>query len=279
MFEQLDLDLQRGCFYALLGKSGSGKSTLMRILAHRESVLQGHGLVLGVDFGHDFGAVREEIAFVTDERDLPPELKVGEALALSAGRHPGWNELEAQRLLKEFNFDLLESVGTLTRAELVELALLLELPHAPTLILLDEVVSALTEDERKFVLAELTARVRNGATVVLATNEHAEVADVATAFVLLGDHHVQLNAPTMAIAHEYRKLVRRDGEEHVVFQLNCCVEVGISALGEPLYVISVEDARRQGLPAELFVDAPISPAEMLEYLACRREPPPVPVWR
>jgi len=47
--DHVDLDIQEGDFFALMGPSGSGKSTLLNLLAGIDRVTEGEVLVLGTD--------------------------------------------------------------------------------------------------------------------------------------------------------------------------------------------------------------------------------------
>jgi len=261
VFEGLDLDLQSGNFYALLGKSGSGKSTLLRILAHRESASGGSGLVLGVGLDHDFCEAANRIAYVSEAEAFFPHLKIQELLEINAVDYRNWDGIVAQRLTAGFQLDLAKHAGELTRGQQAQLRLLLGLSYSPDLILLDEIISLLDEKARGFLLEFLLERVQAGATVLLATNFAIEVQQAATCLILLGDKRVKINASGKAIAAGYRKVARpfRGGSD--------CVEVGHSESGETYYLIAAQDAKLGGFSdAVLSVEA-ITPEELFLYLS------------
>ena len=51
--DNVDLELEQGDFFALMGPSGSGKSTLLNLLAGIDRVTEGQVLVLGTDLARD----------------------------------------------------------------------------------------------------------------------------------------------------------------------------------------------------------------------------------
>lgn len=83
----VDLDAPAGSIVAVIGPNGSGKSTLLRCIVGLLAPTHGR-ITIG---GNDIGALSprdraRRVAFVPQEADLPPDLLVGEYVAL--GRLP-----------------------------------------------------------------------------------------------------------------------------------------------------------------------------------------------
>ncbi|MGZ3653197.1 MAG: ATP-binding cassette domain-containing protein [Bdellovibrionota bacterium] len=261
VFDGLDLDIQSGNFYALLGKSGSGKSTLMRILAHRERASAGCGLVLGVGLDQDFCEAANRVAYISEAEAFYPHLTIAELLQINEADFRNWDGIVAQRLAKAFQLDLGKHAGELSRSQQAQLRLLLGLSYSPDLILLDEIISLLDDKARGFLLEFLGERVKAGATILLATNFAVEVQQAATCLILLGDKRVKLNASGKAITAGFKKVMRSCGAG------SGCVEVGHSPAGEPYYLISTQDVKSGGVSDAVLGVEPITLAELFLYLS------------
>ena len=235
VFDGLNLSLIPGNFYALLGKNGSGKSTLIRILAHREIATSGEGMVLGTSLDCDFAERANLLAYVSEATYMPPGQKIRDLMALHAKVYPKWDPEEAARLAEGFHLNIDKRSGELSRGQLVQMSLVLNLSYGPLLILLDEVTSVLDASARGFLMEELSARVKIGATVLLATNIVTEVQDIANALVLVGGGRIRLNTPISEISSEFLKLKRNPAQDHPIYKQDTCIEVGLSASGAPLY--------------------------------------------
>ncbi|MBT6512425.1 MAG: ATP-binding cassette domain-containing protein, partial [Rhodospirillaceae bacterium] len=81
-----DLQIERGCFAALIGASGGGKSTLLALVAGFEAALSGEILVNGVDVTNRAPAQRP-IMTLFQEHNLFPHLDAQRNVGL--GLDPG----------------------------------------------------------------------------------------------------------------------------------------------------------------------------------------------
>ena len=66
VLDGITLKLQRGRFYALLGKNGSGKSTLMKIIMRFERPDEGAGQILDHLLEEDTADLNLEVGYVTE---------------------------------------------------------------------------------------------------------------------------------------------------------------------------------------------------------------------
>lgn len=182
VFRELDLQLARGEFVALLGDSGVGKSTLLNCIAGLEAADAGHIWIDGQDLAalSDDGRAhlrRQTLGFVFQAFHVLPHLNVADNVGLPLrllGR-PDAGRVEA----------LLDSVGLgglgtrapaqLSGGQLQRVAIARAVVHQPALILADEPTGNLDPGTAARVLDLLQAQVRDsGAACLLVT--HAEAA-------------------------------------------------------------------------------------------------------
>ena len=139
----LDLEIERGEIFALLGPNGGGKTTLFRLLSTLIPIQQGAVEVLGYDAARQTREVRERMGVVFQAPSLDKKLTVAENL-----RHQGHlygmsgaplqrraDEMLARLGLAERRGERVETLsgGMRRRVELAKGML-----HAPELLLLDE---------------------------------------------------------------------------------------------------------------------------------------------
>jgi len=67
---ELDLEVPRGCVFALLGRNGSGKSTTIRMLLGLLSPTRGEASILGCDSRALTPEARARIGYLTEEHQL-----------------------------------------------------------------------------------------------------------------------------------------------------------------------------------------------------------------
>jgi ABC-2 type transport system ATP-binding protein len=181
----LDLTIERGEIFTLLGPNGGGKTTLFRLLSTLIPVQDGTIRVLGFDVGRQADEVRRRIGVVFQAPSLDRKLTVAENLT-HQGRLYGLSgrtlAARADEMLGRFNLrdrarDRVETLsgGLRRRVELAK-----GLLHRPRLLLLDEPSTGLDPGARADLWACLRElRANDGVTVVLTTHllEEADKAD------------------------------------------------------------------------------------------------------
>ncbi|HET6879619.1 MAG TPA: ATP-binding cassette domain-containing protein [Pirellulales bacterium] len=181
----LDLLVEGGEIFALLGPNGGGKTTLFRVLSTLIPIQQGRASLLGYDVARQTNEVRRRIGVVFQAPSLDKKLTVDENLH-HQGRLYGLAgktlndrcDAMLERLrLGDRRRDLVETLsgGLRRRVELAKGML-----HRPLLLLLDEPSTGLDPAARSDLWDYLRQiRGEDGVTVVLTTHllEEADKAD------------------------------------------------------------------------------------------------------
>ena len=198
----LDLKISEGCVYGLLGRNGAGKSTTLDLLAGLTKPTDGDALIFGHSSATDRGMVAQEIAYVDQAKTLYEYLTVGQMMEFAQALAPRWSETLASkhiRLPKE------SRIRSLSKGQRVQLAFGLAAARRPRLLLIDEPTANLDPIAVQCVLRGLIEDcVAEGATVLMASHELEEVAQVCDRVGLLHDGH---------LGSRPRGLARRPGDE------------------------------------------------------------------
>jgi len=173
--DSLDLTVRAGEFYALLGPNGAGKSTTLRMVAGLLPADSGEIHIFGIDARRQPIAAKRIVAWLPDEPQLYDKLDPLEYLEFVAGL---WG-LEPRRAAESAE-SLLQTLGLwehrrercegFSRGMKQKVALAGALVHEPRLLMLDEPLTGLDAGSARQVKNLLTARVREGATIILTTH-------------------------------------------------------------------------------------------------------------
>lgn len=139
----LDLSVERGELFSLLGVNGAGKTTTIKMLSCLTKPTGGDAFLLGRSIVRDAAEVKNIIGVSPQETAVAPGLTVKENLALMCGVH-GFSREKRQRKLEELieGFDLTEvlgrKAGKLSGGWQRRLSIAMALISEPEILFLDE---------------------------------------------------------------------------------------------------------------------------------------------
>jgi len=192
----VDLTLQRHEVVCLIGASGSGKSTLLRCCNMLERIDQGSIEVLGTELASpriNEDLVRRHIGIVFQSFNLFPHLSVLKNVTLAPRRVLRTPKGHAERAARELlgRIGLAEKAGDypdrLSGGQQQRVAIVRCLAMDPSLLLLDEITSALDPELVAEVLALVGELADRGMTMLLATHEMGFAKEVADKICFLED--------------------------------------------------------------------------------------------
>jgi polar amino acid transport system ATP-binding protein len=190
----IDLSVAPHEVVCLIGASGSGKSTLLRCVNLVEPVDAGRVVVEGEDITApdvDANRIRRRIGIVYQSFNLFPHMTVLRNITLAPREalkmDRGTAEREASALLERFG--LADKRGEypdrLSGGQQQRVAIVRALAMRPSIMLLDEVTSALDPELVAEVLAVIRELAQEGMTMLIATHEMGFARDIADRVLFL----------------------------------------------------------------------------------------------
>ncbi len=187
--DRLDLTIEPGEAFGLLGANGAGKTTFIRCVT---GILIPTGGTLTVD-GHDPAsdpqAIRERLGFVAETSRIDPDLRVRGFLRFAAGaRDLVGDDAEAavDRVIARFQLAEVEQrlVGHLSKGFQQRVSLAQAFLHDPPLVIVDEPTSGLDpvqQEEVRGVLREMHGE----RTLILCTHDLGEARELTDRVAVL----------------------------------------------------------------------------------------------
>jgi ABC-2 type transport system ATP-binding protein len=184
----VDLDVQAGSIFALLGSNGAGKTTLVRILSTLLKADAGRASVLGFDVETNPGDVRESISLTGQFAAVDEVLSGRENLVLIAKlRHLKDPRAIADDLLVRFSLADAgdRKVSTYSGGMRRRLDIAMSLIGDPPVIFLDEPTTGLDPQARVEVWQTVKGLAQGGTTVLLTTQYLDEAEQLADRIAIL----------------------------------------------------------------------------------------------
>ena len=177
--DHVNLEVQEGAVYALVGQNGAGKTTAIKILMNLIPASQGTAQVLGTDSREIGGKSYAQIGYVSENQEIPEWMKVGALLDYLRDFYPTWDLALEQSLVKQFDLPLDRKIKALSRGMKMKLALAGALAFHPRLIVLDEPFGGLDPLVRDQLIEGLLERAAES-TVFLSSHDLAEIESFAS---------------------------------------------------------------------------------------------------
>lgn len=196
VLKNIDLEVEKGEFVAIMGPSGSGKSTLMNVIGLLDRPTSGDYFLDGQEVGNlsekKLAHVRnEQIGFVFQQFFLLSKLNAFQNVELPliyAGVHPAKRKEIAEQYLEkvELGSRMHHLPSELSGGQKQRVAIARALVNRPAIVLADEPTGALDTKTGEQIMDLLTKLNQEGKTIIMVTHE-PEIAAFANRRIVIRD--------------------------------------------------------------------------------------------
>lgn len=192
VLRDINLQIEEGKIYGLLGRNGAGKTTLLNIMSNTLKRDSGKVLVYGEEV-YENSNVLENIGIVKESGFGVEDIKVKKIFQAARILYKYWDEEYAKDLIKKFSINLKKNYNKLSRGNKTIVGLVVGLASRAPLTLFDEPSLGLDAAYRyKFYNLLLEDVEKNPRTVIISTHLIDEVTNLFEEVIILKDEKVYL---------------------------------------------------------------------------------------
>ena len=207
VLRDLDLVLEPGKIYGLIGRNGAGKTTLLGCLTAQTPVDSG-AVTYGGRPVWENQSVLDQICFSREfsfRGASQGGYNLKQYLGFAALLLPHWDRAYAARLMGEFKLEEKKRLSQFSKGQLSMVTILVALASMAPLTILDEPVTGLDVVMReRFYQLLLEDYVKTGRTFLISTHIIEQAASVFEQVLILDDGRILENAPTGELVDEFR---------------------------------------------------------------------------
>lgn len=191
VLQNLNLEIQEGEFFVLMGLENSGKTTLTRILMNYLKPTTGSCTIFDMDTRKESDIIKELTGFVPEDVWIYDNFKPKDIFKATLNFHDSINTDEIQKLREYFELETEEKFVDLNDEDRKKVAIINALITKPKLLILDEPTKGLSKRMQVKLFQHLkTLQTVENVTILLLTDNLSEGQLYGDRVAYLSDGHV-----------------------------------------------------------------------------------------
>lgn len=203
VLKDVNLELESGKIYGLIGRNGVGKTTLLSILSSQNPAGSGRVTLDGEDVWENEKCI-DRICFSREISQMSGfgqnNLKIKDYMTAASIFYPNWNGELAKELIEKFGLEPKKRISKLSKGMLSMVTIVIALASEAEYTFLDEPVAGLDVVARdQFYKLLLHEYGKSGRTFVISTHIIEEAADIFEEVIMLDRGEILLKENTQEL--------------------------------------------------------------------------------
>lgn len=203
VLKNVNLELEQGKIYGLIGRNGVGKTTLLSIMSSQNPAGSGTVTLDGEKIWENEQCI-DRICFSREISQMSGfgqnNLKIKDYMAAASIFYPKWNKKLAEELVEKFGLEPKKRINKLSKGMLSMVTIIIALASEAEYTFLDEPVAGLDVVARdQFYKLLLREYGKSGRTFVISTHIIEEASDIFEEVIMLDQGEILLKENTQEL--------------------------------------------------------------------------------
>jgi ABC-2 type transport system ATP-binding protein len=201
LFKNLNLHLEAGHIYGLLGKNGAGKSTLLKNLAGLVYPQQGSCTMKGYEAADRLPGFLQELFFIPEEMHMP-SVTTDQFMKSTGHFYPKFDEGQFRKMLDQFEVPVAKQLNKMSFGQQKKAMIAFGLATNTSFLIMDEPTNGLDIPSkiqfRKIIASALT----EDRCMIISTHQVRDLDSLIDTLVVLHEKEIVLNSSLDTIAEK-----------------------------------------------------------------------------
>lgn len=198
--ENINLKIEKGKIYGLLGTNGSGKSTLIKIINDILVPTSGEIRVKGQKPGIESKKI---ISYLPERTYLPSDKRVKEVIKYFEEFYKNFNTQRAYTLLEKLKIDPNAKLKELSKGTKEKVQLVLVMSREADIYILDEPIGGVDPVARDYILDLIINNFKEGSSIIISTHLIADIEKILDDVIFIHKGKIILTASADELRSKY----------------------------------------------------------------------------
>jgi len=200
----INITIEPGKIYGLLGPNGSGKTTLIKIINDLLTPSSGEILIKGKEPGIESKKI---ISYLPERTYLNMNFKVKELLDYFEDFYDNFDRKKAQSLLKKLNINAEDKLKTMSKGTKEKVQLILVMSRKADIYILDEPIGGVDPASRDYILETILSNFDNKSSMIISTHLIQDIESILDNVIFINNGNITLNDIADNIRNEKGKTI------------------------------------------------------------------------
>ena len=200
----VNINIESGKIYGLLGPNGSGKTTLIKLINDLLKPTKGNIFVKGEKPGINSKKI---ISYLPERTYLSMNLKVSELLNYFKDFYEDFDTNKALGLLKDLNIDPNAKLKTMSKGTKEKVQLILVMSRNADIYILDEPIGGVDPASRDYILRTILSNFKEGSSLIISTHLIADIENILDEVIFINNGKIILNESADSIRNNKNKTI------------------------------------------------------------------------
>lgn len=186
----INLKIEKGKIYGLLGPNGSGKTTLIKIINDLLQPSSGEILVKGKEPGIESKKI---ISYLPERTYLNMNMKVSELIQFFKDFYQDFDEKKALKLLNKLKIIENDKLKNMSKGTKEKVQLVMVMSRKADLYILDEPIGGVDPASRDYILDTILTNFNEGSSIIICTHLIADIEKILDQVIFINQGKIVLN--------------------------------------------------------------------------------------
>lgn len=188
--DEVNLKIEKGKIYGLLGPNGSGKTTMIKLINDLLQPTSGEVLIKGEEAGIESKKI---ISYLPERTYLNMDMKVEELLNFFSDFYLDFDKSKALELLEKLDIAIDARLKTMSKGTKEKVQLIAVMSRKADIYILDEPIGGVDPASRDYILETILNNFNENSSLIISTHLIADIEKILDEVVFINKGKIVLN--------------------------------------------------------------------------------------